>query len=181
MSNEINAEINAEINTEINMISLLEGTLEHISEQAKENLHIVNTKPDTKLDTNIVNKNTNKKIVIDFTKKHFTKQEKELIRKEVFIVTEKYPNYIPIVVTPKSDEIKLLRHKFLVGGDITVGQFVSIIRKKIKNFKSSESIFLLINNTLVPSTKLLSSVYHEPSDPETNMLYIVLCKENTFG
>ena len=171
-------------NTEINMISLLDSTLPN-SDSDIESLNNQNTNSNTNSNTS-QNTNTNqndntKKIIIDFTKKHFTKQEKELIRKEVFVVTQKYPNYIPIVVTPKSDEIKLLRHKFLVGGDITIGQFVSIIRKKIKNFKSSESIFLLINNTLVPSTKLLSSVYQEQSDPETNMLHIILCKENTFG
>lgn len=138
----------------------------------------------TNVDINMISLVDNiktKKISVDFSKKQFTKQEKELIRKEVEVVKEKYPNYIPIIVRPKSDEIKMSRYKFLVGGEITIGQFLSIIRKKMQNIKSSEAIFLLVNNILAPSTQLLSMVYREQCDSETNMLFFTLCKESTFG
>lgn len=142
------------------------------------------TETNTTVDINMISLVDNiktKKISVDFSKKQFTKQEKELIRKEVELVKEKYPNYIPIIVRPKSDEIKMSRYKFLVGSDITIGQFLFIIRKKMQNIKSSEAIFLLVNNILVPSTQLLSMVYREQSDTETNMLFFTLCKESTFG
>lgn len=115
---------------------------------------------------------------IDFTKTDFTSKEKELIRKEVELIKEKYPKYIPIIVRPKDKSIQLLRYKFLVNGEITVGQFMCIIRKKIRNIKSSEALFLIVNNSLLPSVHLLSNIQ---VDKETNMLFVTLCNENTFG
>lgn len=115
---------------------------------------------------------------IDFTKTDFTPKEKELIRKEVELIKEKYPKYIPVVVRPKDKSIQLLRCKFLVNGEITVGQFMCIIRKKIRNIKSSESLFLIVNNSLPPAVHLLSNIQ---VDKETNMLFFTLCNENTFG
>lgn len=118
---------------------------------------------------------------IDFTKTDFTSIEKEFIRKEVDVIKEKYPKYIPVIIRPKDKGIKLLRYKFLVNGDITVGQFMCIIRKKIQNIKSSEALFLIVNNSLAPSAHLLSLVYKQQVDKETNMLFFTLCNENTFG
>jgi len=118
---------------------------------------------------------------IDFTKTDFTPKEKELIRKEVELIKEKYPKYIPVIVRPKDKSIQLLRYKFLVNGEITVGQFMCIIRKKIRNIKSSEALFLIVNNSLLPSVHLLSFVYTQQVDKETNMLFFTLCNENTFG
>ena len=45
---------------------------------------------------------------IDFTKTDFTPKEKELIRKEVELIKEKYPKYIPVIVRPKDKSIQLL-------------------------------------------------------------------------
>jgi hypothetical protein len=118
---------------------------------------------------------------IDFTKVEFTQKEKELVRKEVEVIKEKYPNYIPIIVRPKDRSIELVRYKFLVGAEVTIGQLLCIIRKKIKNLQSSEALFLLVNNILVPSTHSLSLVYKQQLDEETNMLFFTLCKESTFG
>lgn len=121
------------------------------------------------------------KLKIDFTKTDFTSFEKELIRKEINLIKEKYPKYIPIIVRPKDKSIQLSRYKFLVNGEITVGQFMCIIRKKIKNLKSSEALFLIVNNSLAPSSHSLSLVYTQQIDKETNMLFFTLCNENTFG
>jgi hypothetical protein len=125
--------------------------------------------------------NIRKKSVIDFNKLDFTDEENTIIRKEVEVIKEKYPNYIPIIVRPNDNKIKLLKSKFLVGGDITIGQFLCILRKKMENLKSSEAIYLFINNNLPTSTSLLSTVYAERQDKNTGMLYITVCKENTFG
>jgi hypothetical protein len=123
-----------------------------------------------------------RQIKIDYTKKEFTEEEKNIIRNEIEVVKQKYPNYIPIIVRVHDNKsIKLTKSKYLVGGEITLGQFLSILRKKITNIKSTESIYLLINNTLVPITLPIFMIYNEKKDPETNMLYITICKENTFG
>lgn len=118
---------------------------------------------------------------IDFTKFIFTLSEKESIKKEADIIKEKYPKYIPIIVRPKDNSIKMLRYKFLVSEEITIGQFLVIIRKKLQDVKSHEALFLLVNNILLPSSHLMSLVYNQQADKDTNMLFFTLCKETTFG
>lgn len=134
------------------------------------------------LESSNVNMIKKRQGIIDYTKKEFTEEEKYIIRNEIEVIKQKYPNYIPIVVRVHNDKsIKLTKSKFLVGGEITLAQFLSILRKKITNIKSTESIYLLINNTLMPITLTLSMIYKEKRDAETDMLYITICKENTFG
>lgn len=118
---------------------------------------------------------------VDYTKKEFTKEEKEIIRKEVDLVKAKYPSNIPIVV--RTNDIRILKSKFLVSGEITMGQFLYIIRKKLdKCVSSTKSLFIFVNNnTLVPASELLSSVYDRHKDAECDMLFMTLCSENTFG
>lgn len=125
--------------------------------------------------------NLRKKSNVDFTKTSFTDSEKEIIKKEVALIKEKYPNYIPIIVRTKDDKIILKKQKFLVGGDITVGQFMSIIRKKLDNLKSSEAIFLFVNNAIPPASTFMTSIYATNKDQDTDMLFMTVCKENTFG
>lgn len=125
--------------------------------------------------------NLRKKSNIDFTKTSFTDSENEIIKKEVLLIKEKYPHYIPIIVRTKDDKIVLKKRKFLVGGDITVGQFMSILRKKLDNLKPSEAIFLFVNNTIPPSSTFLTSIYSSNKDTDTDMLFMTVCKENTFG
>lgn len=120
---------------------------------------------------------------IDYNKKYilFTKEEKIIIKEEIDVLKKKYSDYIPILVLPKNDDIKLKKNKFLVNGDITIGQFLFIVRKKITNINSTESLYFIIDNILPPASSSLIALYNEKKDIDTNMLYIVLCKENTFG
>ena len=78
-------------------------------------------------------------------------------------------------------EEKLQKNKFLVGGEITLGQFLMILRRKIGVLKQSDAVFLFVNNSLPPSSMYLSSIYANQKDIDTNMLFITVSKENTFG
>jgi len=123
---------------------------------------------------------------IDYTKSNFTDEEKMLIRKEAEIVKHKYPGHIPIVVTSNSKQLILSKSKYLVGSDLTVGQFQIIIRKKLESsLNSTEAMFLLVkyesNGILLQPGMLMSSVYTSYVDKDTQMLFIEFCKENTFG
>jgi GABA(A) receptor-associated protein len=125
---------------------------------------------------------------IDYTKTKFTDEEKSIIRKEVEIVRHKYPGHIPVVVVSKSRELKLAKSKYLVGSELTVSQFQFIVRKKLQNsLNSTEAMYLLArdnksnNGVLLQSSALMSSVYSSHVDEETQMLFIEVCKENTFG
>lgn len=125
--------------------------------------------------------NIKKTIAIDFTKSKFNDHEKQIIKKEVELIREKYPNYIPILVRSKDNKLQLNKNKYLVGGEITVGQFMFILRKKIPLLKSEEAIYLFIDNTIPLSSCSLNSIYESKKDIETGMLFITVCKENTFG
>lgn len=111
--------------------------------------------------------------------------ENEAIRREVEIVRHKYPHYIPIIVRGR-DKLELSKTKYLVTGDVTVSQFMCILRKKIEVSNGSKveckhGLFLFVNNRLPSSTTLMSCLYENEKDPQTGMLFITLCKENTFG
>ena len=125
--------------------------------------------------------NLKKKSIIDFSKREFTEQEKDVIKKEVDLIREKYPTYIPILVRAKDDKFKLTKNKYLVGGEITVGQFMFILRKKIPKLRSDEGLYLFINNIIPITSESLNTIYENKMDNETGMLMITICKENTFG
>lgn len=79
----------------------------------------------------------------------------------------------------RSDIPDIDKKKYLVPADLTVGQFVYVIRKRIK-LSPEKAIFIFINNVLPPTAALMSSIYEEQKD-EDGFLYITYSGENTFG
>ena len=75
--------------------------------------------------------------------------------------------------------IDLDKKKYLVPADLTVGQFVYVIRKRIK-LSPEKAIFIFVNNVLPPTAALMSSIYDEHKDDD-GFLYIAYSGENTFG
>ena len=93
----------------------------------------------------------------------------------------KYPTRIPIIVE-KCEKCLLTnidKKKYLVPKELTLGQFVYIIRKRIK-LDPNQALFVLINNSLQPTNRLLEDIYSDSKD-EDGYLYIVYSSENTFG
>ena len=74
-----------------------------------------------------------------------TKYDFETRKKESDKIKTKYPNRFPIIVNKakKCDLEDIERSKFLVPGDLTIGQFIFIIRKRIK-LSETDSLFLFI-------------------------------------
>lgn len=93
----------------------------------------------------------------------------------------KYPNRIPIFVSRSchNDCPQIDRNKFLVPNDLTVGQFMFVIRKRIK-LSSEKSIYLFINNKVPTTSSLLSHIY-ENNKNQDGFLYITYSGESTFG
>ena len=79
----------------------------------------------------------------------------------------------------KSDIADIDKKKYLVPADLTVGQFVYVIRKRIK-LSPEKAIFIFVNNVLPPTAALMSAVYEEHKDDD-GFLYITYSGENTFG
>ena len=100
---------------------------------------------------------------------------------EAFRIMKKYPDRLPIIVEKdiKSDIPEIDKKKYLVPSDLTIGQFVYVIRKRIK-LDAEKAIFLFINNTLPPTSALLSQVYEQHKN-EDGFLYVLFSGENTFG
>ena len=69
--------------------------------------------------------------------------------------------------------------KFLVPADLTIGQFMYVIRKRIK-INSEKSLFMFVNGKIPPTARLMSIVYDENKN-EDGFLYITYSGENTFG
>ena len=70
-------------------------------------------------------------------------------------IMKKYPDKIPIIVYPSKIGLpELDKSKFLVSKDLTVGQFLYIIRKRMK-LDSCKALFMFTEKNIIPVT-------HEP-------------------
>ena len=107
----------------------------------------------------------------------FSKRAEESTR-----ILNKYADKIPVIITKGStcDLPDIDKNKFLVPAEITLGQFMYVIRRRI-NLSSEEAIFLFVNNnTVAPTSTTLGSLYQEHKDKD-GFLYLVYCNENVFG
>ncbi|XP_074564841.1 autophagy-related protein 8C-like [Curcuma longa] len=100
---------------------------------------------------------------------------------EAVRIREKYPDRIPVIVekADRSDIADIDKKKYLVPADLTVGQFVYVVRKRIK-LSAEKAIFIFVKNTLPPTGSMISAVYEEHKD-EDGFLYMTYSGENTFG
>ena len=97
-------------------------------------------------------------------------------------VVQKYPDRIPIICEKNSkanDCPEIDKKKYLVPFDLTIGQFMYVIRKRLK-LQSEAAIFLFINGTIPPSSSLVGHIYEQHKNKD-GFLYITYAKENTFG
>lgn len=105
----------------------------------------------------------------------FEKRSGESIR-----VRNKYPNYFPVIVQRFGTGIPDIdKHKYLVPNNLTIGQFIYIIRNRIK-LSSEKALFVFINNTIPPTGDLISTIYDKYKD-EDGFLYMFISGENVFG
>ena len=93
-----------------------------------------------------------------------SKHDFETRKTESEKIQTKYPNRFPVIIHKskkcKLDEIE--KTKFLIPGDLTMGQVIYIV------------------SILPPTSSTISSIYEEHKD-EDGFLYISYCNENVFG
>lgn len=96
-------------------------------------------------------------------------------------ILKKYPCRIPVIVekASKSNIQDIDKHKFLVPGDLTVGQFCYVIRKRIK-LEPETALFLFVNNQLPATSALMSQIYKEHKEG-CGFLYFFYSGESCFG
>jgi GABA(A) receptor-associated protein len=108
----------------------------------------------------------------------FEKRKEEATR-----IKAKYTDRIPVICeVSKRDRssLELDKCKYLVPRDLTVGQFIFILRKRIR-LSPEQALFIFTeNNTLPPTAALMGQLYHECKNTD-QFLYCVASLENTFG
>jgi GABA(A) receptor-associated protein len=102
-------------------------------------------------------------------------------QREVHILTSRYPSKLAVIVHTKNKQAPLLKKcKFLVDRQITISEFMHIIRKYM-DLQQNESIFLFTeSNTIPPSSSNFDVLYKEHKNQD-GFLYLEYSVENTFG
>ncbi|XP_018566205.1 microtubule-associated proteins 1A/1B light chain 3C-like isoform X2 [Anoplophora glabripennis] len=104
-------------------------------------------------------------------------------KEEVLAIRSRFPTKIPVIVQryPKESSLpEMDKSKFLVPQEITVSQFQTIIRNRIK-LNPNQALYLLVNNRSMMSLSLtLAEVYtiHAHCD---GFLYITYASQDVFG
>ena len=111
-------------------------------------------------------------------KSKFTLEQRQ---EDSSVILNKYPDRIPVIIEKYHSSLLLDidRKKYLVPTDMTIGQLIFMIRKRIK-LSSEKAIFIFIDN-ITPNTSLtIHEVYEKHKDID-NFLYIVYQEESVFG
>lgn len=103
--------------------------------------------------------------------------------KEAKEVLQKYPERVPIICERSpifSNDCPLIdKNKYLVPTNLSICQFLYVIRKRMK-LNSEKALFLFINGNSVGLTKKIGDVYNIYKS-EDLFLYTNYSLENTFG
>ena len=72
-------------------------------------------------------------------------------------ILKKYPDRVPVIVEKHhdSDINDIDKSKYLVPKDMTMGQFLFVVRKRIK-LGPEQALFITVNSTLVSSVKTIA-------------------------
>lgn len=113
----------------------------------------------------------------------FKQQHSVEVRKlESQRIREKHPDRIPVIcekADTSSDVPDIDKKKYLVPADLTTGQFLYVIRKRLK-LPAEKALFLFVNGTIPPTASLLNNIFEANKD-EDGFLYLTYSGENTFG
>jgi GABA(A) receptor-associated protein len=98
-------------------------------------------------------------------------------------VLQKYPDKAPIICEKYKNASKdcpdIDKKKYLVPRDLTMGQFLYIVRKRL-NMPPEKAIFLFVGNYVSPSSLSINDVYNAKADKD-GFLYVTYSLENVFG
>ena len=90
----------------------------------------------------------------------------------------RFKDRVPIIIESGTPPID--KNRYLVPSDLTFGEFMYIIRNRIR-LKPVEALFGFINGKILPPTnKSMRELYKDHAD-EDGFLYVSYKLENTFG
>lgn len=98
------------------------------------------------------------------------------------MILKQHVDRIPVVVEC-SEQLQSLhplkKNKFIVPFDLTLSQFIFVIRKHMK-LDPTYAIFVFINNKMHPITSPMGVLYQDQKD-EDGFMYLNIFQESTFG
>lgn len=97
-------------------------------------------------------------------------------------VKTNYPKRIPVIVekSDNNDELPQIdKIKYLVPNDMTLSQFMAIVRKRLL-IKPEQALFMMTENKLLTGSQLMDNIYKDNVDAD-GFLYMKYFSENTFG
>ncbi|XP_061690837.1 microtubule-associated proteins 1A/1B light chain 3C isoform X1 [Syngnathoides biaculeatus] len=107
----------------------------------------------------------------------------ETRKDEVCSIRSKFPNKLPVIVERyiREKTLPLLdKTKFLVPFELTLGQFLCLLRNKI-DLESTQALFLLVaEKSMSCMSSSMGEVYTHYRDPD-GFLYITYASQEMFG
>jgi len=96
-------------------------------------------------------------------------------------IINKYKNRLPVLLWQIGPDIKIKKRKFIVPRDLTIGQFLYVLRKQMDKMTATEGLFIFVHdkNSMLPVTAMIDKVYNENNID--GFLRLTITKENTFG
>ena len=109
--------------------------------------------------------------------------KKNKLKESVKKIIEKYPDRVPVFVTRGKGDKNLKdieQNKFIVPEDITIAQFMTIIRNKIE-LGPEMALFLFVNKGTLPAQSATMANLYNSYKNDDGLLEVEYCGENTFG
>jgi GABA(A) receptor-associated protein len=111
------------------------------------------------------------------------KDKKTKLRESVLKIKEKYPDRVPIfVLRSKHDKVlpNINMNKFVVPSQLTVGELMNVVRKRIDLGQEISMFFFIEEKILICNTDSIGELYDKHKN-EDGLLLMYYCGENTFG
>jgi len=102
-------------------------------------------------------------------------------KQKIETIKIKYPNRVPVIVnkSKNSNAPDIDKNKYLVPTDLTLGQFIYVIRKRMK-ISPEQAIFVFCKDTLPPTSMIMEELYNGYKNAN-EFLELTYNIENTFG
>ena len=118
---------------------------------------------------------------MDFEFKKQTSLEKRIEQFEK--IKKEYPNKIPIILerSQKCSINKIIKTKYILSNELTMSEFIKIIREKLE-LEPERALFFLANGKYtVSGSEDLAQVYDKYKDSEDGFLYLTYSEEIVYG